>query len=336
MRPVFKYGVAFCVGLFFGFLMDQMFGLGELGMLIAIVIWGIVGYFVAQMLLDKSIRVFKKWKGAVAVTAAFLLLFAVIGFDLTGYETRVPSVSNVASAEITGLYGGPGHDTGANLGSVQLTDPADIEAVVNLHQGIVDQGEKGERGYYYDVDGVYLNQYMSFRVTYTLKSGGTLSRRYNVVMGDDLLAKAQVLRDRYNVRYQAYQLDDIAEWEEVGYKRNEVEFYHEYSSGHTQDLSANVAPYVDELWAAVMEDFEAGRIGVHEIGGDEKSANFSYDRLSFQWALRVSDGARYRHIEFVVLPQSSSTWAALEGKIYKATDNTYQDNPNDNPLWREG
>ena len=58
MRPVFKYGVAACSGLFFGFLTSELLGFGELGLMFAVIVWGIVGYFVAQMLLDKSIRVF--------------------------------------------------------------------------------------------------------------------------------------------------------------------------------------------------------------------------------------------------------------------------------------
>jgi len=316
MRPVFKYGVALCVGLFFGFLVDQMFGLGELGMMIAIVIWGIVGYFVAQMLLDKSIRVLKKWKGAAAVTAVFLLLFAVIGFDLTGFESRVPSVSSVASAEIGGLYGGVHYDSGNSLTGVVLTDPADIEAVVALHQGIVEQGEQGEDGYYYDEYGNYLKEFVSFRVTYTLNSGATMSRRYSVVMGNELRAKAQALRDRYNVRYQAYQLDDIADWEVQGYKMHGVNYYHEDGTGKMFELSVGGSADTNRLWAAVMEDFEAGRIGIHTLGGETHTALYlEQHRLEFRWEARVPDGMRYRYLEFVVCPQSTSTWEALKGLL---------------------
>ena len=66
MRPVFKYGVAVCSGFTFGLGTSFFLNMGEVGLMVSIVVWGIAGYFVAQMLLDKSFRVFKKWKGAAA------------------------------------------------------------------------------------------------------------------------------------------------------------------------------------------------------------------------------------------------------------------------------
>ena len=43
----------------------------------AMVVWAVAGYFVARMLLDKTFRVFRRWKGAVAVVAVFIALFLV-------------------------------------------------------------------------------------------------------------------------------------------------------------------------------------------------------------------------------------------------------------------
>lgn len=62
------------------------------------------------MLLDKTFRVFRRWKGAVAVVAVFIALFLVVGFDLTGYETRVPDPAQVASVEIGRLRSEPNDD----------------------------------------------------------------------------------------------------------------------------------------------------------------------------------------------------------------------------------
>ena len=39
-----------------------------------------IGYFAARMLLDKSFRVFGRWKGGLAVAAVFAALFCVVGF----------------------------------------------------------------------------------------------------------------------------------------------------------------------------------------------------------------------------------------------------------------
>ena len=97
--------------------------LEEIELMAAILLWGIAGYFVARMLLSKSFRVLRHWKGAVAVGVVFLALFAVVGFDLTGFETRVPRAQDVASVTIRGLGGTP-YDDGFRVDAV-LDDPED-------------------------------------------------------------------------------------------------------------------------------------------------------------------------------------------------------------------
>ena len=324
MRPVFKYGVALCTGLFFGFLMDQMFSIGELGMLIAMVIWGVVGYFVAQMLLDKSIRVFKKWKGAAAVVVVFLLLFAVVAFDLTGYESRVPNAASVESVDISGLSSHDAIDGGYSMGGVTLEDPEDIRTVIDLHSAIVRVGSEDS---YLGLDGA---DWMTFEVNYTLKNGTSMSRRYNMCMDEQMLELAQAVRDRYNVRRQVYRIDDIPEWEAMGYKMESVDYRKigETSSGEEINVGS---PYAEKLWAAVMEDFEAGRIGIHKVGSTDNKYSEPAEGvlLSFRWALHLrgeKEGeVRYRYVEFQVLPQSSSTWAEMEGEFYKTVNEKQPD-----------
>ena len=60
--------------------------------------WAVVGYFVAEMLLKKSFRVFKAWKGAAAMTAVLLVLCLACLLDLFGVEGRVPDPSRVFQA----------------------------------------------------------------------------------------------------------------------------------------------------------------------------------------------------------------------------------------------
>jgi len=342
MRPVFKYGVAACVGLFFGSLMREMFGFENGGMMVAIVLWAIVGYFVAQMLLDKTIRVFKKWKGAAAVVAAFVVLFAVIGLDLTGYEKRIPDPSQVESVQVVGLVGEP-WDSGASL-HVNLTGQDTIAQVVVLHEAIVKYGEDGEND-----NGNY--NWHTFRVDYTLKSGRKIERSYNVRFGDELTALAQQLRDNDEVRYKTYELDVIERWQEQGAR---LEMVNVYTGDGTCEIWGQNAMMV---WNAVMADFEAGNIGVHVLqGSTEKEADIWYPvkdggtttcELEFRWSMpRVSGegiynvtvpekydlGMKYWYMQIVVKEQSAHTREVLE--LLLTPDNRYQDNPNDNPLWR--
>lgn len=110
-------------------------------MMAAMVVWAIVGFFVARMLLDKTFRVFHRWKGAVAVVAVFAALFLVVGFDLTGYETRVPDPAQVASVEILGVHSEP-NDNASYMDGVVAEDPEEIALVTQLHQAVVDHREE--------------------------------------------------------------------------------------------------------------------------------------------------------------------------------------------------
>lgn len=300
MRPVFKYGVAMCAGMFFGFLTSTILG-GEEGLLMAaILLWGLVGYFAAQMLLDKTFRVFRKWKGAVAVAAVFALVFLVVGFDLTGYETRVPAADSVASVRVEGLNSAP-YD-GASWLNVELSDPAEVEKIVLLHQAAV---EHRELTLEQQLSGDAEN--WSLDLVYTLKNGGTLARHYLLegwagdadTQGTVYWAVQQVLSDR-DIIWKAYGFDGIeAALEEQG--RLTVDYQNEsaaWSEKYPEDEAAGTtetvntmtdsAYYVEEnavsLWNAVVADFKAGNIGVRQRwGGDEgRTLDFTWTQLPAQ------------------------------------------------------
>ena len=330
MRPVFQYGVAVCAGLFFGFLMEQMFGLTEFGMALWMILWGVIGYFVARMLLDKSIRVFKRWKGAVAVAVAFLLLFAVVGFDLTGYETRVPDPEDVASVQFSGLQGDPS-DVGYSVSQMVLTEHIDL--ITGLHQRIVDAGEDGEKRY----DRNY-GPHITFNVAYTMKDGSRLVRRYSVPMGEETLALAQQIRDLPEVRRHAYGLDELEQKLAQGGRLESAQLW-TYTGEKTEyEFSGQT---VQRLWEAVMTDFELGLIGDHTVGISAEHRDY---RVEFEFRVRVDrvlttpvgiteevNGELYesgwtsRYVEFVVQEESVHTLAVLEELI--EPDNRYQEDP---------
>jgi len=327
MRPVFKYGVSFCAGLFLGFLSAELLGLGEGGLMFAILVWGLVGYFVAQMLLDKSIRVFRKWKGAAAMVLVFAALFTMVGFDLLGYESRVPEAEQVASVELNGLDAWP-YDSGAYLHNREFTDPEIIADAAALHRRIVELGPEGEE----DPENRYSS--MHFLVTYHLKNGTSFSRSYGLSMGDSLYALAQRIRDNDTVRMAAYDLDVIDQWRAAGAQLDRVSVFDEQKGDRTESGGSQFLP----LWNAVMADFAAGRLGVHDLDlyarGMEYSEKLGYTEpypetrgyeLEFRWKVRrdavdTSMGYTYYHdenyayksVSFIVTEAATQTLAALE------------------------
>ncbi len=303
MRPVFKYGVAFCAGIFLGMATAQMLGLAEPGLMIAIFLWGIAGYFVAQMLLDKSFRVWRRWKGAVGVAVVFAALFAIVGFDLTGFETRVPRVDDVATVSVQGLAGRP-WDSGSHV-EATLEDPEQIAAVIALHQAIVDRRPTGTQ--WDEAVAFDSSDTTSVQVSYQMEDGSTLSRNYrSVSLDQELLARAEAARNDPDVTYQSYGFA----WVEEAGGRLTTAFW-------TGDVENGVM-YGDQakaLLSAVLEDLEHGRLGLHTLQAPGDSVD---DTIQFEWLLpeeELEETGRYTIIEICVPDTASSTWAALEGLL---------------------
>ncbi|WP_078427184.1 hypothetical protein [Alkalihalobacterium alkalinitrilicum] len=105
LRPVFKYGITICSmlvgGLYFGGTQN-----GQLGwILFGYIAVSLIGYFIAEMILEKSWRVFDKWKGYVAYTMAIIFVGFVMQFDVLGYEKKVPDFEEVKKVYMAdGLY----------------------------------------------------------------------------------------------------------------------------------------------------------------------------------------------------------------------------------------
>lgn len=275
LRPVFRYGMAICVGVLFGFGTTAMLELGELGLMVSIVLWAVVGGFVAQMLLDKTAKVFHKWRGCAALALAFILLFVVIGLDLTGYETRVPQAGQVASVEVTGLNCPP-YDRGAYLQRDVFSDPQLVETIVRLHQKAVDQ--RGE-DWHWDED---TNGWM-LHITYTLQNGSKLAREYTIhdKVGNraegSITSLVQQVIDAPQQLRQRYDLDEAQELLDQGGLLTCEVYYNEekYSddTASTQAVTRENGFYAKDealtIWQAAMEDFKEGTLGRHDAAREE-------------------------------------------------------------------
>ena len=69
--------------------------------LVLMLIGAFLGYFAAEMLLQKTVKVFKgRWKGFLAVAAALILFVCCAEFDVFGFERRVAFDEAERSAEI--------------------------------------------------------------------------------------------------------------------------------------------------------------------------------------------------------------------------------------------
>ncbi len=187
VRPIFRYGVsAGCaLGLgegLYGVLYNVLpRGMGPL--LFCMLIGGTIGYFAASMLLAKSFRVLRRWKGWAAVMAACVALVLAVGLDCTGFETRVPEENQVVSAIVTNVNCYPQEDSADD--AYEVTDPEAIALLLRIHEDVADH--LGEIKAAQD-DGTECS---GFNVTYLLSNGMTMRRAYTykLPVTEELLAR---------------------------------------------------------------------------------------------------------------------------------------------------
>ena len=146
----------------------------------------VVGWFTAKMLVERSARVFglRNWIGLAVLAAVFAATMGINKLDVFGIEERMPQAADVASVK---------------LGSYEMKDPADIEKVLKFHTLALNDRVKDSGAYVLEENGEYVLTYDStFRywqegdplptqriavqknLTYTLKDGRVVRRRYNV------------------------------------------------------------------------------------------------------------------------------------------------------------
>ena len=289
MRPVFQYGVAFCCALAFGSLLYEIFNgalpEGAWALLVFMLLCGAVGYFLARMLLEKSFRVFRYWKGCVPFLAALVVLMCVMEFDLTGFERRVPDEDAVASVGIWGIDTKP-YDT-ANYGATVSADPEVIRAVLAAHQAIVENKDAIEAvqsdgiGDWWTEDeaeySVQTRGYSGFQVVYTLENGKSLSRdyAYNIPIfqkdlndPESVTAKLDALVNLPQVKEQIYGLSDESGADLVDLTLTVYDFEGDY-----QTSVAVTRENYARVFEAVLADLEEGNLGRRYLMDDEERMN---------------------------------------------------------------
>lgn len=312
VRPIFTYGVALCSGLCLGTLTAVFFNWSAdaLPLTVCALLWTAVGYFAAKMLLKKSFRVFRAWKGCLAAVAVMALLCAACCLDLFGVENRFPDVEDVASVDVYSSIGGYPYDSG-RFALHDCTDPAAIQRLADLHRAVVAEKDRRDGG----------DDYFTLDLTYTMKDGSTLRRYYSSV---------PILRDEVelegSVTWQADQLRRDRDLVERSYdfdtceKGRLVEAY--LNPVYCRDPQEDRTRYITdptELWAAMRRDFDEGTIGVRYLFDDEERAeNTCRTDLVFNWEMpsqstdRPAGRPALRTLAITMTPNAKNTLAVLE------------------------
>ncbi|MBT2715371.1 DUF6449 domain-containing protein [Bacillus sp. ISL-57] len=183
IKPVFKFGLTLCMMLFTGLYFSET--TGESGWIFfGYTVGSLLGYYLGEIVLQKTWRIRVNLKGYVAFIAAVIVLALIIKIDPLQYKTKIPDekmISQIYIGDSPLFFDG---DDTSNSASTYLKEKENIEAIRLLHQEIIDKGKKVSIGEWNDGQSVFL--------MYELKNGKRLAREYHLQNYDSympLLAK---------------------------------------------------------------------------------------------------------------------------------------------------
>ena len=174
LKPIFKYCLCFGFGICFGLVVfSNVFyrvpgGMPTTLVLLAFILVGaFIGYFAAEMLMQKTLRVFRgKWAGYIVSAAVITAFVFAAEYDMTGYEKRIPDIDDVKHVTI-GYYEG-----------ATLEKPESIEAVIDYHKLLIENKSVNETADITD----------RINIKYTLADGSRVDRYYPISKDDAQLA----------------------------------------------------------------------------------------------------------------------------------------------------
>ena len=193
LKPIFRYGVALLSGLTLGqvlytFVYTIPFGISRyksiVPMAVCVLVTALLGYYVASMLLKKSLRVFRgNWQGPLTTAAIVVILCGCVSFDVFGSVAYVPDLQEVDDVIIS-FYDRSFNASGDSRLAQEITaahrailkDEAYIRSMTN---------DNGGYGYFVD-DSEYLETMeTTLYLNYRLKDGTMVQRQYSLPLVRD-------------------------------------------------------------------------------------------------------------------------------------------------------
>ncbi|MBP3653824.1 MAG: hypothetical protein J6J04_00130 [Oscillospiraceae bacterium] len=290
LKPIFKLCMTVCGGLVFAWFMAEMlYQVSPTGTMAAVylavllIIGGTACYFIAQMLITKTVNVFRSgWKSVGLYAICVILVITGIENDMTGYERKVPDAEDVESVYVS-LY------DGQNIATFE--DEENINTVLQLHRNIITNKDFHEWEFGSPEAAAYIGQFddpaagfqrQNLALTYTLKDGSTMKRVYCVSYGPDeilndsseirvleaLMNTDQAIADRLIMDF-AVTADNIdAFW--IDYVEADT-----YENLHFSDLSPS--EMVELYNECILPDIADGNLGVYNIIENKEYALNKYN-----------------------------------------------------------
>lgn len=332
LKPVFKYcltlGCALVIGVIINWVIfyniDNPVKDGTAILIVCMIFGAFIGYFAAEMLIRRTLKVFhgRVWTGFAVSCLVVLIFMLSCSFDIFGFEHRIPDASEVESVLVTFNYSE----------TLELSEPENIEAVLELHRSIIDNKQlyQNYSGADDDTDPDVYNDYaywaydyggygsVQVQIDYNLRNGKTLSRAYTLysaVKSDDIQKLSDIINSKEAV--------EIRKMLSVAVTTQNVSYCtitsYDAESDEYNNFELTPEEAVDLYTNGVLPDIASGALGNIWLDNTVKVNGLSYKEavtncnFSFELNERVSTGEyNYEYFETTITVNAEKTLAWLE------------------------
>ncbi len=248
LRSVFKYGMTFCFTMLGGVYFTAISDGAQIGWLFfGYFIGAVIGYYTAEMVLQKTWRVFRKIKGLLLyIVSMVIVLLGIQVLDV--YEDRVPDQNEIQQVLFTNIPYVVYDVANSEFEFIPkpLQEQKNIQAVRELHQQITEDKE------FVQADESQYKEHAFFH--YELKNGRKVIRQY-LVDREKFAAYLGAIKesDEYKrTSQQIFQLDA----NKVKYLTISTQgFRSDYVSlNHRQDIEEFIKLYQEDVLATSYEE----------------------------------------------------------------------------------
>ncbi|CAM3867711.1 ABC transporter permease [Mesobacillus zeae] len=285
MKSVFKYGVTASTMLTGGLYFNELQNSANSWTVFGYAAGAIIGYFVSEMILQKTWRVARSYKGLIVFAAVTAIVAVAVNFSGI-YEKNVPEASEVKSVLLSDdqdYYMGYNDQQPEYFVPLPMKEKENIEMVTKLHKQIIKDkkiNQQAENS---------MDDNNTFIIKYELKNGSKMVRMYS-----------------FNERLYEDMIKPI--YTSAEYKQTSQEVFH-LNLDMVKSLSiSNSSPYGNSFSISNPKDKEEAIAALKEDIMEESYEEYHYYRNSGFYMEVVGPSTIYNQIEIRPSFKKFSQW----------------------------
>ena len=293
VEPIFLILYTICAGAFLHLFSEMFGGVDYLFLAIGIA----VGFFTGLMLLQRTTRIFRKKAFAqfALFAAVFVLTLVLTWLDPLRITYRMPELNEISSvklsnsSELTSYQG---------EGEVELTDPAEIQDMLDVHRDCL---KGGDADTYYDGPSYDVN----IRLEYTLTDGSTMNRFYRI---DPNCAAGQTAEKYFSSLEAVLGISEA----ELGTLAENVEIVYFDTKRDSAQTLEDLGIDVEEMLRAIAADCAEGNMAqmyaYHYVPNLDRSNQVTYIEMQLNRSAAELREMGYRYISIYEEARHTLAW----------------------------